>query len=205
RRPDRRAPDDVRCCLLRSPPGRRRAGGHLPRAREGAPRGSRAASPGRLMADRYDLIVIGAGPGGYVCAIRAAQLGMRVACVDRRAAPGGTCLHIGCIPSKTLLESSELYVQARSQLGRHGIQVGDVYIGLELGSVWARLGAKVTVVESLPRILAQSDGEIAGLLHKSLVKQGLNIHVETKVIGASSQGGQVIVNAQEHGADQLFQ
>src|SRR5262245_1613293 len=57
------------------------------------------------MPDRYDLIVIGAGPGGYVCAIRAAQLGMKVACIDKRAALGGTCLNIGCIPSKALLDS----------------------------------------------------------------------------------------------------
>jgi dihydrolipoamide dehydrogenase len=263
------------------------------------------------MAERYDVVVVGAGPGGYVCAIRAAQLGMRVACVDRRAAPGGTCLNIGCIPSKALLESSELYVQARSHLDRHGIQVGEVrldlkallgrkdrvvksltdgvafllkknlitfiqgtariggkgivqvkrggeetitleapaivlatgsesislpalafdgsgivsstealafdkvpahlvvvgggYIGLELGSVWARLGAKVSIVEFLPRILAQSDAEVADALHKSLVKQGLAIHLETKVTGASTQAGQVIVNAQARGADLLFQ
>ncbi|HEV3121393.1 MAG TPA: FAD-dependent oxidoreductase, partial [Isosphaeraceae bacterium] len=58
---------------------------------------------------QYDLLVIGAGPGGYVAAIRAAQLGMRVACVDKRAVLGGTCLNIGCIPSKALLDSSELY------------------------------------------------------------------------------------------------
>src|SRR5437588_301170 len=109
------------------------------------------------MADRYDLIVIGAGPGGYVCAIRAAQLGMRVACVDRRAAPGGTCLHIGCIPSKALLESSELYVQARSQLGRHGVQVGDV--GLDLKTLLTR---KDRVVKGL------TDG-VAFLLKKNRV------------------------------------
>jgi dihydrolipoamide dehydrogenase len=263
------------------------------------------------MAERYDVIVIGAGPGGYVCAIRAAQLGMRVACIDRRAVPGGTCLNIGCIPSKALLESSELYAQAHSHLGRHGIQVSNVdfdlkamlgrkdrvvkgltdgvafllkknritfvqgsaslsgngrvsvqppggetaileapaivlatgseptrlpalafdgtsivtstealsfekvpahlivvgggYIGLELGSVWRRLGAKVTVVEFLPRILAQTDAEIAQLLQASLAKQGLALHLDTKVTGASVQGGQVIVNAQSHGTDSLFQ
>ncbi|HEX5271769.1 MAG TPA: FAD-dependent oxidoreductase, partial [Gemmataceae bacterium] len=71
------------------------------------------------MPDRYDLIVIGAGPGGYVCAIRAAQLGMRVACVEKRPALGGTCLNVGCIPSKALLESSELYAQARGGLANH--------------------------------------------------------------------------------------
>src|SRR5690349_21508827 len=88
------------------------------------------------MADRIDLVVIGAGPGGYVAAIRAAQLGMKVACVDRRAALGGTCLNIGCIPSKALLDSSELYAVARAHLGRHGISVGDV--GLDLKKMMER-------------------------------------------------------------------
>jgi dihydrolipoamide dehydrogenase len=263
------------------------------------------------MPDRYDLAVIGAGPGGYVAAIRAAQLGMKVVTIDKRQALGGTCLNIGCIPSKALLDSSELYALAGSRFSRHGIQVGSLgldlkemmkrkdqvvkaltdgvaylfkknritpvhgaarlsgpgkvavkrgdggadmleakaillatgseaaslpslpfdgtavvsstealgfdkvpthlivvgggYIGLELGSVWARLGAKVTVVEFLPRIVAQADAEIGGLLHKSLTKQGLKIHVDTKVTGASVQGGQVIVNAQSTGESLLFQ
>src|SRR5262249_51209353 len=88
------------------------------------------------MAERYDLVVIGAGPGGYVAAIRAAQLRMKVACVDRRAALGGTCLNIGCIPSKALLDSSELYVAARTHFRRHGIQVGEV--GLDLKAMLER-------------------------------------------------------------------
>lgn len=249
----------------------------------------------------YDLVVIGAGPGGYVAAIRAAQLGMKVACVDKRPALGGTCLNIGCIPSKALLDSSEHFVQARSQLAVHGVQVGGItldlprmlerkntivkgltegiaylfkknqitavtgfarlsgpgsvavkssggtqsleakaillatgsepaalpalpfdgaaivsstealsfdtvpahlivvgggYIGLELGSVWARLGAKVTVLEFLPRILPQNDVEIAGLLHKSLTKQSLTIHTDTKVTGAAVESGAVAVAAE---------
>jgi dihydrolipoamide dehydrogenase len=263
------------------------------------------------MAERYDLVVIGAGPGGYVAAIRAAQLGLRVACVDRRAALGGTCLNIGCIPSKALLDSSEWYALARTRFGRHGIHFADLsldlkemlarkdavvkgltdgiaflfkknkitfvqgtarlrgpgtvvvrgsaeegiilesksvllatgsepaglpalpfdgtnivsstealafdkvpahlivvgggYIGLELGSVWARLGAKVTVVEFLPRILPQGDAEIAELLRKSLTKQGLSFHLDTKVTGAATQGGAIIVNANSKGKDVLFQ
>jgi len=269
------------------------------------------------MAERFDLVVIGAGPGGYVAAIRAAQLGLKVACVEKRATLGGTCLNIGCIPSKALLESSELYTVARSRLGVHGIQAGDVgldlgkmmerksrvvkgltdgvaflfkknqithvagtarlagraggrqppevlvkradqadttleakaillatgsepaalpalpfdgagivsstealafdkvpahlivvgggYIGLELGSVWARLGAKVTVVEFLPRILAGGDGEIAGLLHKSLARQGLKFQTETKVVSASTQGGRVVVNGQAKGENVIYQ
>jgi dihydrolipoamide dehydrogenase len=263
------------------------------------------------MPDRFDLVIIGAGPGGYVAAIRAAQLGMRVACVDKRAALGGTCLNVGCIPSKALLDSSELYALAGTRFARHGIQVGSLaldlkalmarksqvvkgltdgvaflfkknkiafvqgtarlgppgkvpvkraegseevleaksillatgseaislpslpfdgtsivsstealsfdkvpthlivvgggYIGLELGSVWARLGAKVTVIEFLPRILAQGDAEIADMLHRALSKQGLKIHVETKVVSASIQGGQVMVNAQSKQEAVLFQ
>jgi dihydrolipoamide dehydrogenase len=262
------------------------------------------------MADRYDLVVIGAGPGGYVAAIRAAQLGMTVACVEKRPTLGGTCLNVGCIPSKALLESSELYVQAREHLKRHGITVGDVgldlaallarkdrvvkgltegvagllkknkvasvhgtarlagpgrvvvkkagggeatlearavllatgsepasiaalpfdgkhvvsstealsfdavpgrlvvvgggYIGLELGSVWARLGAKVTVLEFLPRILPTADAEIAEQLHRSLAKQGLEFHLETKVTGAAVKGGTVTVTASAKDGDKKF-
>src|SRR5262245_44197198 len=88
------------------------------------------------MADTYDLIVLGAGPGGYVAAIRAAQLGQSVAVVEKRGALGGTCLNIGCIPSKALLDSSELYAQAKKQFARHGIKLGDV--GLDLGAMMAR-------------------------------------------------------------------
>jgi dihydrolipoamide dehydrogenase len=263
------------------------------------------------MAERYDLVVIGAGPGGYVAAIRAAQLGLRVACVEKRSTLGGTCLNIGCIPSKALLDSSELYIQARTHFDRHGIQVenlrldlaamlarkdrvvkgltdgvaflfkknkitsyvgagrllgdgkvavtsanaeeitlearhillatgsepislpalpydgasivnstealsfdrvpqhlivvGGGYIGLELGSVWSRLGAKVTVLEFLPRILPLSDGEIAELAYRSLSKQGLAFHLDTKVTSAGTQGGQVVVNASQKGKDAIFQ
>ncbi len=254
------------------------------------------------MADRYDLVVIGAGPGGYVAAIRASQLGMKVACVEKRAALGGTCLNVGCIPSKALLDSSELYHLAKSRFANHGIQVGNVglelktmlarkdkvvkdltdglrflfkknkidpvfgvarltspttvavrnndggethleakhillatgsvpvelpflkfdgksivsstealcfesvpehlvvvgggYIGLELGSVWRRLGAKVTVLEFLPRIVPMADVELGTMLHRSLTKQGLEFHLETKVTGAKAQGKRTTVTAE---------
>jgi dihydrolipoamide dehydrogenase len=262
------------------------------------------------MTETYDVIVIGAGPGGYVAAIRAAQLGFRVACVEKRPALGGTCLNVGCIPSKTLLDSSELYAQSQHHFAEHGIKVGQLgldlgvmlerknkvvkgltdgisglfkknkitsyqgsarltapnrvavaenpdlvleatravllatgsepvglpalpfdgshivsstealmfervpahlivvgagYIGLELGSVWSRLGAKVTVVEFLPRILPLGDAEIAEQLHRSLARQGLVFALETKVTGASTQGGQVVVNAVSKDRDVLFQ
>src|SRR5437667_5224214 len=88
------------------------------------------------MSDRFDLLVIGTGPGGYVAAIRAAQLGMKVVCVDKRAALGGTCLNIGCIPSKALLDSSEFYALAGSRFARHGIKIGD--LGLDLKAMMDR-------------------------------------------------------------------
>src|SRR5437879_363685 len=90
------------------------------------------------MADTFDLVVIGAGPGGYTAAIRAAQLKMKVACIDKRPgkALGGTCLNIGCIPSKALLDSSELFELAQRKLKRHGITVRDVQ--LDLKSMLAR-------------------------------------------------------------------
>jgi dihydrolipoamide dehydrogenase len=254
------------------------------------------------VADRYDLVVIGAGPGGYVAAIRAAQLGMKVACVEKRPTLGGTCLNIGCIPSKALLDSSELYHLAQAKFSRHGIKVGKLdidvpamlarkdevvkglttgvaglfkknkiepvygtasiasptsvkvkkndggevtletkhillatgsapvelpflkfdgktivsstealtfekvpehlvvvgggYIGLELGSVWKRLGAKVTVVEFLPRIVPMADVEMGTGLHRSLARQGLEFHLETKVTGADVKGGKATVKAE---------
>jgi dihydrolipoamide dehydrogenase len=80
--------------------------------------------------DKFDLIVIGAGPGGYVAAIRAAQLGMKTACIERDVRPGGVCLNVGCIPSKALLESTEYYRLARDGLGEHAIHAKDVSIDL---------------------------------------------------------------------------
>ncbi len=256
------------------------------------------------MAEHYDLVVIGGGPGGYTAAIRAAQLKMKVACVEKREnkALGGTCLNIGCIPSKALLDSSEMYEATLHKLVRHGIKVGSValdlptmlqrkekvvseltagisflfkkygvtpvfgtgrlrpgpevevtaadgtqtilqarsvllatgstsselpflkfdgthivsstealsfnpvpphlivvgagYIGLELGSVWKRLGASVTVLEFLPRILPACDGEIAAEVHKLLTKQGFEIHTQTRVTGAEVHGSTVTVTAQ---------
>ena len=254
------------------------------------------------MSVRYDLVVIGAGPGGYVAAIRAAQLGLKVACIEKRATLGGVCLNIGCIPSKALLDSSELYDLANHKFAKHGIQVGKVgldlktmharkdtvvkeltdgvkflfrknnittlfgtarvasptsvivkdnegteatletahillatgsvpiqlpflpfdgktvvgstealafekvpehllivgggYIGLELGSVWRRLGAKVTIVEFLPRIVPLADVEVGTLLAKSLSKQGLEFQMETKVTGAKVEGGRARVTAE---------
>jgi dihydrolipoyl dehydrogenase len=244
------------------------------------------------MPDTYDLIVIGTGPGGYVCAIRAAQLGMKVAVVEKRATHGGTCLNIGCIPSKALLHSSELYAEAGHSFARMGIGVtpkldlkqmmafkqeaidgntkgvdflfrknkitahrgmgrilgrgkvevkpetgetqilearniviatgsdvarlkgvdiderqivsstgalelakvpdhlvviGAGVIGLELGSVWARLGAKVTVVEYLDRILPGMDLEVAKAFQRLLARQGFTFKLASKVSAAEKQ------------------
>lgn len=233
--------------------------------------------------EHYDLAVIGAGPGGYVAAIRAAQLGMRVLCVEREPALGGTCLRIGCIPSKALLDSSERFWQARTHLAAHGVGVGEVSldlpammrrkdqvvqgltsgvaglfkknritrrhgtariaapdrvtiegpdsgtvvaariliatgsvpaalpgfeldgtrlvgseealafdavparllvigagaVGLELGSVWARLGCEVRVVEVADRIVPGMDGDLTRALQRALEKQGLSFRLST--------------------------
>ena len=237
------------------------------------------------MADNsYDLIVIGAGPGGYVAASHAAHLGLKVACVDKGAL-GGTCLNVGCIPSKALLESSELYYQNRKGLAHHGISLGEVgldlgammqrkakivqtmnqgiaalfrqhqvesiagaarlsgsgkvqvgerelaaphillatgsvpvelpglpfdgkhlvsstealtfdqvpehllvigagAIGLELGSVWSRLGSQVMVVEYMDQILPGMDREMAGQLQRLLQRQGLSFQLQASAKGA---------------------
>jgi dihydrolipoamide dehydrogenase len=240
----------------------------------------------------YDLIVIGTGPGGYVCAIRAAQLGLKTAVVEKNATYGGTCLNVGCIPSKAMLHASELYEEAGHSFAQMGIKVGkpsvdlpvllkykeqnvesnvkgvdflfkknkieafhgagriiapgkvevkdaggktqtletkniviatgsDVarlngididekrivsstgalelpkvpqkllvvgagIIGLELGSVWRRLGAQVTIVEFLDHILPGIDGEVARQFHRLLQKQGVAFKLSSKVTGVDT-------------------
>ena len=238
------------------------------------------------MADQsFDVVVIGAGPGGYVAAIRAAQLGFSTACIDRRGPPGGTCLNVGCIPSKALLQSSHHFEDANHHFADHGITVGKIgldlakmmarkqkvvgdntkgveflfkknkityivgeakiakpgeltvgkdkitakhiiiatgsdvtplpgveidekqvvsstgalelskvpehlvvigagVIGLELGSVWHRLGSSVTVVEYLDRVLPTNDGEISKQAQRIFEKQGIEFKLGTKVTGA---------------------
>ena len=247
---------------------------------------------------QFDVLVIGTGPGGYVCAIRAAQLGMKVAVVEKRASHGGTCLNIGCIPSKALLHATERFAEARHSFTRMGINghvnfdlkqmlafkqeaidgntkgidflfkknkitayrgntrlsgageveisgeggrkekltarsiviatgsdvarlkgvdidekrivsstgalsfenvpghllvVGAGVIGLELGTVWQRLGAKITVVEYLDRILPGTDAEIAKQFQRLLTKQGFQFRLSSKVTGAELGKGSIKV------------
>jgi len=251
--------------------------------------------------NEYDLIVIGAGPGGYVAAIRAAQLGLRVAVVEKEQALGGTCLRVGCIPSKALLESTERYWSACHELGEHGVKadhvgfdlavmmkrkegivralargvegllkknkitrytgrarfekpgrialaqdgkseglgaarfliatgsrpvglkgiemdgdriggstealafsevpehlvvIGAGYIGLELGSVWRRLGSRVTVLEYLNRILPGMDSEVAGAARKVFEKQGMEFRLQTRVETVQRDGDGCVVRAE---------
>lgn len=240
----------------------------------------------------YDVIVIGAGPGGYVCAIRCAQLGLKTACVEKSSTLGGTCLNVGCIPSKALLAASEKFEDASHHMAKMGVKtsgvkldlaammkhkdevinantkgieflfkknkidwlkgagsvkgagvvsvegkdysakhiviatgsdvvslpgieidekrivsstgalslpsvpksmvvIGGGVIGLELGSVWSRLGADVTVVEYLDQILPGMDGEIRKEAKKLFEKQGLKFKLGTKVTSAASSGKDV--------------
>ncbi|CAH2600480.1 Dihydrolipoyl dehydrogenase [Rhodovastum atsumiense] len=249
------------------------------------------------MADSFDVIVIGAGPGGYVCALRAAQLGMRVACVEKRPTLGGTCLNIGCIPSKALLQSSESYHEATHAFAEHGIVlegvkldlakmqarkaevvganvkgveylfkknkvtwlkglgritapgrvavggteyeakhiviatgsesmplpgvevdeeriitstgaleleavpkhlvvIGGGVIGLELGSVWRRLGAEVTVIEFLDRLIPGNDGEVAKQFERILARQGLKFRLSSKVTEAKQTNEGVVLTVE---------
>ena len=249
---------------------------------------------------QFDVIVIGAGPGGYVAAIRAAQLGLKTACVESRASLGGTCLNVGCIPSKALLHASELYAEAvgghMAQLGitiagatldlsvmqaektkavneltggieflfkknkvtwlkghakftgkgaidvagtaytakniviatgssvtplpgitvdndagvvvdstgalaltkvpQHMVVIGGGVIGLELGSVWRRLGAKVTVVEYLDQLLPGMDGDVRKEAARIFKKQGMELQLSTKVTGVSVDGGTATVTVE---------
>src|SRR5258708_22642724 len=99
--------------------------------------------------NEHDLVVIGAGPGGYVAAIRAAQLGLNVACVEKEPALGGTCLRIGCIPSKALLESTHLYAEAHEQFHDHGIRFKE--LGFDLAAMLRR---KESIVDLLSNVVA---------------------------------------------------
>ena len=100
--------------------------------------------------ENYDVVVIGSGPGGYVAAIRAAQLGLRTALVEKYSTLGGTCLNVGCIPSKALLDSSEHYHQAKEQFSAHGIEVGS--LGIDFPQMIARKGEVVSQTLSLIHI-----------------------------------------------------
>jgi dihydrolipoamide dehydrogenase len=136
------------------------------------------------MADEFDLIVIGGGPGGYVAAIRAAQHGKRVLCVEKRKALGGTCLNIGCIPSKALLDSSELFEVAGHRLARHGIGVENVK--LDLAAMMARKD----------KVVAQLTGGIDGLFRKNKVSR---LHGTAKLL----KGRQVEVTSEDGGKQTL--
>ena len=132
----------------------------------------------------YDLVVVGAGPGGYVAAIRAAQLGLKTACVDKRAALGGTCLNVGCIPSKALLHSSERYEEAKAGLAKHGIR----FSGLELD-----LGAMMAHKE---KVVADLTKGVEFLLNKNKVD---------RIEGAASIAapGEVVVSRNDGTTDNL--
>ena len=163
------------------------------------------------MSEAFDVIVIGSGPGGYVCAIRAAQLGMKVACVEKRATLGGTCLNVGCIPSKALLHSSEAFYHAGHALADHGVLVGDVK--LDLARMQARKAEvvsanvkgveflfkknKVTWLKGTGRIASPGQVEVDGTIHTTkhiVIATGsesipLNgVDVDEKVIVTSTGG-----------------
>ncbi len=255
------------------------------------------------MENNFDVIVIGGGPGGYVCAIRAAQLGLKTACIESRKTLGGTCLNIGCIPSKSLLKLSENYSKAKNDFDKQGIEISNIklnikkmmsnkdksvqiltkgveflfkknkvtyikgtgeffsknevmvndnnkktsykakniviatgssptslpkikideknilsstgalslnevpkeliiigggYIGLEMGSVWSRLGSKVTVIEFLNYITPGMDREISKEFQKILTKQGIIFQLNSKVTSIKNNGSKVDIEYQDN-------
>src|SRR5262245_25909487 len=129
------------------------------------------------MADRFDVIVIGGGPGGYVAAIRAAQLGKKVACVDKRGVFGGTCLNIGCIPSKALLDSSELFALAKNKFSKHGIKVGN--LELDLPAMLERKNKVVTQLTTGIASLFKKYG-VAGVIGAAKVTAPGKVTVQSK-------------------------
>ena len=126
----------------------------------------------------YDLIIIGGGPGGYAAAIRATQLGMSVACIDENAQLGGTCLRVGCIPSKALLESSRRYAEVCHDLAPHGVRVGDVRLNV------------ATMQERKSQIVSKLAAGIDGLFKQADVTRYLGR-------GRLTAPGQVVVTSQE--------
>jgi dihydrolipoamide dehydrogenase len=107
--------------------------------------------------ENFDLIVIGGGPAGYMGAIRAAQLGFKVVCIEKSPTLGGTCLNVGCIPSKALLESSEHYYQAKTKLSKHGVMIGDLKLDL------------ATMLKRKESVVRQLTGGVAGLFKKNKI------------------------------------
>src|SRR5438477_71585 len=160
------------------------------------------------MPARYDLVVIGAGPGGYVAAIRAAQLGLKVVCIDKRPTLGGTCLNIGCIPSKALLDSSEFFEQAKHKAARHGIVLPKV--DLDLATMMKRKDGVVKGNTDGISYLFKKYGVtpvfgIARLVQKSLTKQGMTFHLGAKVTTAKVESNKVVVTAQSEKGDLKFE
>ncbi len=128
---------------------------------------------------QYDLIVIGSGPGGYVAAIRAAQLGLKTACVEKWSSLGGTCLNVGCIPSKALLDSSELYYEAKHKFATHGIQASGISLDLE------------TMLKRKDKIVKQLTGGVSGLFKANKVDQyiGTGSILEPGVVEVAQEDG----------------
>src|SRR6266705_3553663 len=178
--------------------------------------------------EKFDVVIIGSGPGGYIAAIRAGQLGLKTAIVEKDKELGGTCLNVGCIPSKALLTSSDHFMFAKKEAAKHGIVIDGVHVdlpkmqqrkdkvvktftggvgavGLELGSVWNRLGSEVTILEFLPRIAIGFDLELSNLLQRLLTAQGIIFHLETKVSAVKIDNGRATVTSTKDGQELKFE
>src|SRR5437763_1615052 len=156
--------------------------------------------------ETFDVVIIGSGPGGYIAAIRAGQLGLKTALVEKDKELGGTCLNVGCIPSKALLTSTDHLMFVKKEAAKHGIVViGAGAVGLELGSVWNRLRSEVMMLEFLPRIAIGFDLELSNLLQRLLTAQGMTFHLETKVSAVKVNNGAATVTATKDGQELKFE
>src|ERR1700738_3842813 len=145
------------------------------------------------MTDRYDIVIIGAGPGGYVAAIRAAQLGLKTACSESRGTRGGTCLNIGCIPSKALLQSSHKFTEVGRELAEHGVRVGEV--ALDLASMMGRKDKVVTTLTRGVEILFRKN-KVDWLKGKGrIAAPGRGVVTGAGGASQESEGGSVLIVA----------
>src|SRR5437879_3606997 len=153
--------------------------------------------------EKFDVVIIGSGPGGYIAAIRAGQLGLKTALVEKNKELGGTCLNVGCIPSKALLTSSDHFVFVKKEAAKTGIVI-DGAVWQDRGSVWNRLGSEVTMLEFLPRIALGFDLELSNLLQRLLTAQGMTFHLDAKVSAVTVEGDRAIVTATKGGEELKF-
>src|SRR5207247_2311492 len=169
--------------------------------------------------EKFDVVIIGSGPGGYIAAIRAGQLGLKTALIEKCKELGGTCLNVGCIPSKALLTSSDHFIFVKKEAAKHGIVIDGA--GVDLAKMLERKNKDVktfnsgvrslmktnkdTMLEALERIELGFDLELSNLLQRLLTAQGMTFHLEAKVSAVKVDNGRATVTATKDGQELKFE